>query len=172
MAAADYICPVPGIVPDEKTYYDFTRLLADRNGFEEAMKEFLGMFDREVFDAFVCSESFAGMFATALAQKLGKAVVTVRTEGGFPGTVVSERCVNSSGSSRIEMRPGCVRPGMKVIVMGDVLATGRTTSAMIRLVENQGGKVIRVGYIAELTEYGARKNRVLKRYPFECLAAF
>ena len=70
------------------------------------------------------------------------------------------------------MRPKCILPGTKAVILADVLATGRTTAAMIRLVESQGGEVVRIGYIAELTEHGARKNKVLKGYPFECLATF
>lgn len=172
MEAKDFIDSIPGIAPEEKTYRDFSRLFSDPKGFEAAMGEFMGMFDREIFDVFVCSESYGGMFAAALAQKLGKTVVPVRYEGGFPGTSVSEPCVNSKGNTRLEMRPKCILPGTKVVILADVLATGRTTAAMIRLVENQGGEVVRIGYIAELTEYEARKNKVLKGYPFECLATF
>ncbi len=172
MAAQDFIDSIPGISPEDHTYRDFSRLFSDPKGFEAAMEEFVGMFDREIFDAFVCSESYGGMFAAALAQRLGKTVIPVRYEGGFPGTAVSERCINSKGNTKLEMRPKCILPGTKVVILADVLATGRTTAAMIRLVENQGGKVVRIGYIAELTEYEARKNKVLKGYPFECLATF
>ena len=63
-------------------------------------------------------------------------------------------------------------PGTRVVIMADVLATGKTTSSMIRLVESQGGTVVRIGYIAELADHGARKNKVLKGYPFECLATY
>ena len=172
MSAEDFIDSIPGLTPEEKTYRDFSRLLSDPKGFDAAMEEFIGMFDREIFDVFVCSESYGGMFATALARKLGKTVVPVRYEGGFPGTAVSEPCVNSKGSTKLEMRPKCILPGTKAVILADVLATGRTTAAMIRLVESQGGEVVRIGYIAELTEHGARKNKVLKGYPFECLATF
>ena len=162
----------PERASDGRTYYDFTRLLSDKDGFEAAMKGFKGMFDREVFDAFVSTESYAGMFAGALSQMLGKPLIPVKYEGGFPGTVVSEACPKTSGCTRVEMRPRCIAPGTRVVIMADVLATGKTTSSMIRLIESQGGTVVRIGYIAELADHGARKNKVLKGYPFECLATY
>ena len=159
--------PVKGDV-----YRDFTDLFAGKEGFKTAMSGFMDMFDREIFDAVVCSESYGGMFGTALAARLGKTVIPVRYGGGFPERTVSVECVNSRGTGTMEMPAGCIRPGMKTIIIADVLATGRTTKAMIDLVEKQGGKVVRIGYIAELEKYGAREKKVLKGYPFECLAAF
>ncbi|MBR6204091.1 MAG: hypothetical protein IKQ60_03380 [Candidatus Methanomethylophilaceae archaeon] len=87
----EYIDAFPERASDGRTYYDFTRLLSDKDGFEAAMKGFKGMFDREVFDAFVSTESYAGMFAGALSQMLGKPLIPVKYEGGSPGPLCPRR---------------------------------------------------------------------------------
>ena len=155
--------PDPGDV-----YYELSPLLSDKCAFDAAMKGFMDMFDREVFDAVVCTESYGGMFGTALARTLGKPVVTVRYKGGFPGDTIC----GDAGDKVLEMPWDRIKQGMKVVVICDVLATGRSTAAIIRMVERMGGTVLRVGYIAELSSFGARKNKVLKGYPFEALLEF
>ena len=147
--------PDPGDV-----YYELSPLLSDKCAFDAAMKGFMDMFDREVFDAVVCTESYGGMF--------GKPVVTVRYKGGFPGDTIC----GDAGDKVLEMPWDRIRQGMKVVVICDVLATGRSTAAIIRMVERMGGTVLRIGYIAVLSSFGARKNKVLKGYPFEALLEY
>ncbi|MBO4568408.1 MAG: adenine phosphoribosyltransferase [Candidatus Methanomethylophilaceae archaeon] len=149
-------------------YKEFSSLLSDKCAFDMAMEGFIGMFDREIFDAVVCTESYGGMFGTAVAMALKKPVITVRYKGGFPGETVFE----DAGDKVLEMPADKVKRGMKVVIMCDVLATGRSTAAMIRMVERMGGKVVRIGYIAELTSFGARKSKILKGYPFEALLEY
>jgi adenine phosphoribosyltransferase len=108
------------------------------------------------------------MFGTAVARALKKPVITVRYKGGFPGETVFE----DAGDKVLEMPADKVKKGMKVVIMCDVLATGRSTAAMVRMVERMGGKVVRIGYIAELTSFGARKSKILKGYPFEALLEY
>ncbi len=149
-------------------YYEFSSLLSDKCAFDMAMAGFMGMFDREVFDAVVCTESYGGMFGAAVARALKKPVVTVRYKGGFPGDTIC----GDAGDKVLEMPADKIRDGMKVVIICDVLATGKSTAAMIRMVERMGGTVIRVGYIAELTSFGARKSKILKGYPFEALLEY
>ena len=170
MGAEDFVRAVPDCPEKGETYYDFSRLLTDREGFDTAMAGLMEMFDREVFDAVLCTSSYGGMLGAAMAQKLGRTIIPVRDEGSVPGPCET---FPVEGKDRgVQVPEGSIRKGMKLILMADVLATGRTTKAIIGLAERSGAEVIRIGYIAELSEYGARKSKSLRGYPFESLTIY
>jgi len=167
--ASEFIRAVPDAPAEGEVYYDLSPLLTDADGFATAVAGFVDMFDREIFDAVVCTSSYAGMIGTAVAEKLGKPVVPATSE---PSPVPCDSLPVEGKDACVRIPAGSVREGMKVVIIADVLATGRTTKALIGLVEKLGGKVVRIGYIAEISKYGARKAKVLRGYPFEGLVAY
>lgn len=126
--------------------YDLTGLLSDPDACSKSIAGFMGMFDREIFDKIVCCGKLSPIVSGALAAKLGKPVVMAK-----------------------DMSGGAISAGMKVVVICDALRGGDCVLSIIRSLEGAGAKVVRVGFIAELTECGARKSKVLRKYPFEAL---
>ena len=126
--------------------WDLSCIIETSGGLEKAVGGFMGMFDREIFDSFVVLGPVSSAIAAAAAYKLGK------------GMILAERA---------DIR---IKKGMKVIVAADFLASGKEIKELIGRLEGLGAAVIRLGFVAELPKYEARKNKVLRGYPFESLA--
>ena len=102
----------------------------------------MGMFDREIFDCIVTCKGTSSMFAAIMADRLNSSVL-IGTEG--------------------------IAKGTKVIVIMDELRSGECAKKLITGIEAKGGEVIRIGFISEIVSEGARKNKILRGYPFEAL---
>lgn len=135
------------MVNDLKSYSELPELFSDKEGFASAVKELYGMFDREVYDIIVYSGKYSGILAGTLAGKMGTSVVDASD--------VSDSTIPGNG---------------KAIVMCDCLRDGKEQLELIQDIESRGCRVIRVGFVVEDTGCGARKSKILKKYPFEALA--
>ena len=130
---------------DGKERWDLSCIIETPDGLEKAVNGFMGMFDREIFDSFVLLGPVSSVIAAVTASKLGK------------GVILAERA---------EIH---VKKGMKIIITADFLASGKEIKELIERLERLGATVIRLGFVAELPKYEARKNKVLRGYPFESL---
>ncbi len=122
-------------------------LMADPEGLGFVVKEFTGMFDREVFDCIIASGRYGHVIAGIMASKLGKGVVCVNDGCNF--------CSKA------------LKSGWKVVVMCDLFDDGKKTFELVQKLESLGCTVIRIGFIIEDTRCGGRKSKILKKYPFE-----
>lgn len=151
--------PRPGV-----TFIDITPILRDRELYRNAIEAMAAEAAALRFDLIVAPEARGFLFGAPLALRLGVGFAPVRKGGKLPSDTVSARYALEYGEDRVEMHRDAVRPGERVLVVDDLLATGGTVGAAIDLVEDVGGAVAGALFLVELEEIGARTGR-LKGYP-------
>jgi adenine phosphoribosyltransferase len=144
--------PKPGIV-----FKDITPLLADPQAFPLAITTLLdGVADAGPFDKVAGIEARGFIFAAPMALRAGAGFVPVRKAGKLPGGTLAASYDLEYGSSVLEIKDDAVRPGDRVLLVDDVLATGGTLEATIGLLEQAGAAVAAVAVLIELTFLGGR----------------
>jgi len=137
--------PKPGII-----FKDITPILADKDAFKEAVDRLAEGFEQDDIDAVVGVEARGFIFAAAVAYKLNCGLLVVRKPGKLPAETVSERYELEYGTGTLQVHKDAVRPGMRLLLVDDLLATGGTMAATARLVERLGGKVVAIVFLIEL----------------------
>ena len=158
--------PKPGIM-----FRDITTIISDPEGFKMAVDQLCDMVKGMDIDIVVGSESRGFIFGAPVAYALGKGFVMARKKGKLPRETISETYDLEYGSATLEMHKDSIRPGMKVLLVDDLVATGGTTAAIIKMVEKLGGKVVKIGFVMELAGFDA-KNKALKGYDVESLISY
>jgi adenine phosphoribosyltransferase len=143
--------PQPGV-----TFRDITPLLADGEGFAKAIDELVAAFTDLDIDLVIGMEARGFILAAPVAYHLGAGFVPVRKAGKLPWAVVREEYSLEYGADVLEMHRDAIRPGERVLVIDDVLATGGTAAATCRLIEELGGVVVGLGFLIEIDGLGGR----------------
>jgi adenine phosphoribosyltransferase len=143
--------PRPGVL-----FRDLTPLLADADGLRTCVEAIAERLDDLPVDRVIGIEARGFLFAAPLAFRLGVGMVPMRKAGKLPGTVLGEDYDLEYGTERLEVGEGMVQPGDRIVVVDDVLATGGTADAAIRLVERVGGEVVTLAFILELLALDGR----------------
>ena len=149
--------PEPGII-----FRDITSVLEDADGLQlavDSMQEELKDID---VDVVVGLESRGFIFGMPVAYNLHKPFVPVRKKGKLPCETVSASYDLEYGSAEIEMHKDAIKPGQKVVIIDDLIATGGTVEAAVRLVEELGGVVVKIVFLMELE--GLKGREKLKGY--------
>nr|WP_294679442.1 adenine phosphoribosyltransferase [uncultured Blautia sp.] len=149
--------PEPGII-----FRDITSVLEDADGLQlavDSMQEELKDID---VDVVVGLESRGFIFGMPVAYNLHKPFVPVRKKGKLPCETVSASYDLEYGSAEIEMHKDSIKPGQKVVIIDDLIATGGTVEAAVRLVEELGGVVVKIVFLMELE--GLKGREKLKGY--------
>ncbi len=157
--------PEPGII-----FRDVTSILQDAEGLHLAidlMQEKLAGLD---FDVVVGAESRGFIFGTPIAYNLRKPFVLVRKKGKLPCETVSMEYDLEYGSATIEMHRDSIRPGQKVVIIDDLIATGGTIEAAAKLVEQLGGEVVKIVFLMELA--GLKGREKLAGYDVESVICY
>lgn len=137
--------PEKGVV-----FKDITPLLQSPEGLRQAIDKMQeGLEDLE-FDFIVGPESRGFLFGMPIAYNLNKGFIPVRKPEKLPYKTISQDYDLEYGSSTIELHIDAIKPGQKVVIVDDLLATGGTTRAMIDLIEKMGGEVVKIEYLVEL----------------------
>jgi len=150
--------PVPGFA-----YRDISGLLQDPEAFHEAIDQLAARCRNELIDVVVGIEPHGYLFAAPLAYLLKVSLVLVRTQGRIPGQVFEIESYLRNGSERIQLGQDALQPGMRVLIVEDILATGRTIKAACELVREAGGIVAGVACLVELAGQQGRER--LADYP-------
>lgn len=137
--------PEPGII-----FRDVTSVLQDPDGLKLAIDSMIKLLDGVEFDVIAGTESRGFMFGVPIAYQLGKAFVPVRKKGKLPCETISAKYDLEYGSAEIEMHKDAIKPGQKVVLVDDLIATGGTLAASIELIEKLGGTVSKVVLLMEL----------------------
>jgi adenine phosphoribosyltransferase len=148
--------PIPGIL-----FRDFTPLLADGEALRLAIDTLAGLFSE--VDTVVAIESRGFILGAPVAYKLGAGLVMVRKAGKLPEETVREEYGLEYGEATLEIATIAIKPGARVLIVDDLLATGGTVRASANLVEKLGGVVVGVAVLAELAALSGRS--VLSEYP-------
>jgi adenine phosphoribosyltransferase len=144
--------PKPGIL-----FRDITPLLADPAALAEAVRQMAEPYRGQPIDAVVAAEARGFIFAAPMAIALGAGFVPVRKPGKLPFDRHSFRYNLEYGSDTLEMHIDGVRPGSRVLLVDDLLATGGTVGACVQLLEKTGAKILGCAFAIELTALGGAK---------------
>jgi adenine phosphoribosyltransferase len=143
--------PKPGIV-----FYDLTTLLKDKNGFRTLIEKLCAHYAGRTVDLVAGIEARGFIFAPALAYRLGAGFVPVRKPKKLPWKTAQVSYQLEYGADALEIHQDAVRPGQRVLVCDDLLATGGTAAATVKLVRQLGGDVIGAGFAVELNFLNGR----------------
>ena len=157
--------PKPGIM-----FRDVTSVLQDAEGLKLAIDSMIKILDGVDFDVVAGTESRGFIFGVPVAYAMGKAFVPVRKKGKLPCETVSEKYALEYGFAEIEMHKDSIKPGQKVVLIDDLIATGGTIEAAIKLVERLGGEVVKIVCLMELA--GLEGRRKLEGYDFEAVVTY
>lgn len=156
--------PKPGI-----QFKDITPIFLDPKLYEEVIQEFVN-FSKGKIDAVCGIESRGYLFGIAVAVALEVPFILIRKKGKLPPPFVGESYDLEYGSAEIEMRVGQLKPGQRVLVHDDLLATGGTTEAAAKLVEKQGAEVTQFSFLIGLKDlHGTEKLKQFDAEIFQIL---
>jgi adenine phosphoribosyltransferase len=145
--------PKPGIL-----FRDITPLLADPAALGEAIDRLIEPWRGERIDAIAAIEARGFLFAAPAALALGVGVIPVRKPGKLPAATIAHEYDLEYGRDRLEMHSGVLAEKARVLVIDDVLATGGTAAACMRLVEVAGGDVVGAAFLVEIEPLGGRER--------------
>jgi len=157
--------PEPGII-----FRDITSVLQDPDGLQMAIDGIQKGLEGLDFDVVVGPESRGFIFGVPVAYNLHKAFVPVRKKGKLPCETVSMEYDLEYGSAVIEMHKDAIKPGQKVVIIDDLIATGGTIEAITKLVESLGGEVVKISFVMELA--GLKGRERLKKYDVESVIRY
>jgi adenine phosphoribosyltransferase len=144
--------PTPGV-----TFKDITPLLGDSDAFRFTIDAIADHFTGVAIDRVIGIEARGFIIAAPVAYRCGASFVPVRKAGKLPWAVAREEYTLEYGTDKLEIHRDAIHPGERVLVVDDVLATGGTASAVVRLVEGLGGQIVGLGFVIELSFLGGRK---------------
>ena len=139
-------------------FKDITPLLADPRAFTSTIDALAGHFQDQPVDKVLGIEARGFIIAAPVAHALGAGFVPVRKAGKLPWQVEKQEYVLEYGTDLLEIHRDAVQPGDRVLIVDDVMATGGTAAAAIRLVERLGGHVVGLSFIIELAFLAGRRK--------------
>lgn len=145
--------PEPGVI-----FRDVTSILQDADGLNLAIDSMQSYLKDMDLDVIVGLESRGFMFGVPLAYNLHKAFVPVRKKGKLPCETISQTYDLEYGSEEIEIHKDAIRPGQKVAVVDDLIATGGTVEAAVKPIERLGGEVVKIVFLMELEGLNGREK--------------
>ena len=158
MDLREYIASIEGFPKEGIIFRDVTPLLADGDAFHDACDRLIEFARRLEADVIVGPESSGFMFGCPVSYALGIGFVPVRKPNKLPRKTLSCSYDLEYGSNTLEMHVDGIRPGQRVVIIDDLLATGGTAAAAIRMIERLGGKVVKVLFLMELAGLEGRKE--------------
>ena len=161
----EYVRSIPDFPEEGIIFRDVTSVLQDAEGLQLAVDTMQAKVDDLEFDVVVGPESRGFIFGTPIAYNLKKPFVLIMKKGKLPCETVSIDYELEYGTATIEMHKDSIKPGQKVLIVDDLIATGGTTEAMVRLIENLGGEVVGIVVLMELA--GLKGRERLEGYRLE-----
>ncbi|MBU1872068.1 MAG: adenine phosphoribosyltransferase [Candidatus Omnitrophica bacterium] len=157
--------PKPGIL-----FKDITTLLGNSRAFKSSINLLAGKFRNKKVDAVVAAEARGFIIGAAVAEKLNAAFIPVRKKGKLPWKTHSATYALEYGVDSLHIHMDAIKPGSRVLILDDLLATGGTVKAMVDLVKKLRGKVVGIGFLIELTALAGRKK--IKGYTVHSLIKY
>lgn len=158
----DYITTIPDFPEPGVMFRDITSVLQDADGFHLAIDEMIHLLDGLDFDVICGAESRGFVFGAPIAYALHKPFVLVRKAGKLPRKTISQTYDLEYGQATVEMHVDSIKPGQKVVLVDDLIATGGTIEASAKLVERLGGEVVKMIFLMELA--GLKGRERLSKY--------
>lgn len=157
MDIKDAIRTVPDFPKKGIMFRDITTLLSDKAAFDEVVDKLYEHYKDKKIDKVVSVESRGFIFGSVLAYKLGAGFVPIRKPGKLPAEVIRQEYQLEYGTDSMEIHKDAIRPGERILVHDDLLATGGTVAAACKLVEKLHGEVVGICFLIELLPLNGRK---------------
>ena len=157
--------PEPGII-----FRDITTILQDADGLQLAIDGIQKSLEGVDYDIVVGPESRGFIFGVPVAYAMHKGFVPIRKKGKLPCKTVSVSYDLEYGSAVLEMHEDAIKPGQKVVIVDDLIATGGTTEAIVKLIEKMGGEVVKICCVRELA--GLKGREKLNGYAVDALITY
>lgn len=170
MELKDYIRSIQDYPKEGILFRDITTLLKDKDAFKLAIDKMAEQVKDKKVDLIVGAESRGFLIGSALAYKMNCGFIPVRKKGKLPYKTISEEYALEYGTDTLYMHEDAIKKGDNVLVVDDLIATGGTALAMIKMVEKLGGNVIASSFLIELEELNGRKE--IEKYPINILIKY
>ena len=154
----DYIRTIVDFPHDGILFRDVTTLFADARGFRMAIDQLLHPYAGARIDKVVGLEARGFILGGAVAHQLTTGFVPIRKKGKLPGATIAQDYKLEYGEAIMEIHDDALKPGEKVLLVDDLLATGGTAEAGIRLIERLGASVVGCAFVVDLPDLGGRKR--------------
>lgn len=161
---------VPDFPKEGILFKDITTVLQDPNGLKEAIDRMQDALKDVEYDFVIGPESRGFIFGVPIAYNTNKGFIPVRKAGKLPYKTASKEYALEYGTATIEIHSDSIKKGDKVVIIDDLLATGGTSKAMVDLIEELGGEVVKLVYLIELDFLNGRN--VLEGYNVESIVKF
>lgn len=166
----DYVISIPDFPEPGIIFHDITGILRDADGLKLSIDKIQEMLEGVEFDAVLGLESRGFIFGMPIAYNLHKAFIPVRKKGKLPRETVSAKYDLEYGTAEIEIHKEDLRPGMKVVIIDDLIATGGTVEAAVKLAESLGAEVVKIAFVMELA--GLKGRERLAGYDVESVITY
>ena len=166
----DYIRDVPNFPKEGILFRDITPLLADKDALAQTIEKLADPFVNAGIDYIAAVEARGFIFGSAVAKELGCGFIPLRKTGKLPYQTESVTYDLEYGTDTIEVHQDAIKPGDKVLMLDDLLATGGTMGAACALMEKLGAKIAGLTFVIELTALGGRSK--LEGYEIDVIMAY
>ena len=154
----DYVRSIPDFPEKGIIFRDITSVIQSPEGLKLAIDGINESLKDVDYDVVVGPESRGFIFGVPVAYANGKGFIPVRKKGKLPCETISEDYSLEYGTATIEMHKDAIVPGQKVVIVDDLIATGGTTEAIIKLIERLGGEVVKIVFLIELEGLNGREK--------------
>ena len=168
----DYIRTIPDFPHEGVMFRDVTTLFANARGFRIAIDQLLHPFAGQRIDKVAGLEARGFILGGAVAHQLSVGFVPVRKKGKLPGKTIQQDYALEYGQETVELHDDAIEAGEKVLLVDDLLATGGTAEAGIKLIERLGGEIVGCAFVVDLPELGGRERLQEMGMPLHWLCEF
>lgn len=165
-----YITDIPDFPEKGIIFRDVTSLLQSAEGFHEAVGKLLELLDGVEFDAVIGLDARGFLFAAPIAYIKNKGFIPVRKKGKLPREAISAQYALEYGTAEVEIHTDALKKGDRVVIIDDLIATGGTLEAAVRLAERLGAEVVKIICLIELDDLNGRDK--LKGYDVETVISY
>ena len=166
----EYVITIPDFPEEGILFRDITGILNNADGFKLAIDNMAEILKDIEFDIIAGTESRGFIFGTPLSYLFNKPFVPVRKKGKLPREVITKEYSLEYGTATIEIHKDAIKPGQKVVLIDDLIATGGTIKAAAELIEELGGNVIKMLFVIELVDLKGRD--LLNNYDIDSLIKY
>ncbi len=168
----DYIRTIPDFPVPGVQFRDVTTLFNDATGFRMAIDGLANPYTAERLHAVVAMDARGFILGGAVAYKLGLPFVPIRKRGKLPGAKISQSYTLEYGEDEMEIHEDALAAGARVLLVDDLLATGGTAEAGVRLIEKLGGEIVAAAFVIDLPDLGGRGRLTALGVDVHTLCAF
>lgn len=166
----DYVRSIPDFPGPGIIFRDVTSILQDADGLKMSIDGLVDMLKDIDFDIVIGPESRGFIFGVPVAYKMHKSFIPIRKKGKLPCETISIKYALEYGEAEIEIHKDAIKPGQKVVIIDDLIATGGTIEAITKLIEQLGGQIVKICFVMELA--GLKGREKLSKYNIDSLITY